>query len=245
MKHKNTDIVIYKPKGKAPALEVQLKEDTVWLSQNQFCSLFQRDKRTISEHINNIFREKELSKGSTIRKFRTVQLEGKREVERNIDHYNLDVIISVGYRIKSKVGTQFRIWATNVLKEHLIKGYTINEKRLKHSQQNLADLIKSVRLLQNAADVKQLSQDETQGLLAVLSDFAYGLNVLDDYDRNKLKIKGSRKKVLFRLDVNKVRNSVNTMKRKMKEPGLFGVEKDQSLDSSLKIIYQTVSGKDA
>ena len=118
-------VILYKNR-----MEVQLKEETVWLSQKQMADLFKKDVRTVNEHIVNIYKEKEIQKKATIRKFRIVQKEGQREVSRNVDFYNLDAIISVGYRVNSQRGTQFRIWATKVLKQHLIEGYTINEKQI-------------------------------------------------------------------------------------------------------------------
>src|SRR5680860_863317 len=128
---KKGEIIIYKTKGGEMSLDVKLEKETVWLSQKQMSILFNKDVRTINEHINNIYKEKELEKNSTIRKFRIVQKEGARKVVRNIDFYNLDIVISVGYRVKSQRGTQFRIWATKTLKKHLLKGYTINQKRMK------------------------------------------------------------------------------------------------------------------
>lgn len=124
-------ILIYQNADGNIKIDVLLEEETVWLSQNQMGQLFGKDKRTISEHIGNLFQEGELDSGSTVRNFRTVQIEGKREVERNLDFYNLDVIISVGYRVKSQQGTQFRIWATQRLKEYIIKGFALNDERFK------------------------------------------------------------------------------------------------------------------
>ena len=126
------NIVIYQTQDGQTDIDVRLENDTVWLSQKQMATLFEKDVRTINEHINNVFSEGELEKDSTIRKFRIVQTEGKRKVERNIDYYNLDVIISVGYRVKSKRGTQFRIWATGILKEYMRKGFALDDDRLKN-----------------------------------------------------------------------------------------------------------------
>jgi hypothetical protein len=142
MPEKNEIIIYTTPDGKE-TFEVNLKKDTVWLSQKQMSELFEKDVRTINEHISNIYKEKELMKSSTIRKFRIVQKEGNRQVERIRSGYNLDVIISVGYRVKSQRGTQFRIWATHVLKEHLIEGYTINEKRLREDRAKLKEFQKT------------------------------------------------------------------------------------------------------
>ncbi|MBU6383377.1 MAG: virulence RhuM family protein [Verrucomicrobia bacterium] len=129
----NSSLLLYQTEDGQTKIEVRLQDETVWLSQTQLCALFDKDKRTISEHIQNIFKEGELAPDSTVRKFRTVQMEGTREVARQIDFYNLDVIISVGYRVSSQRGTQFRIWATHRLKEYLIKGFTLDDERLKQN----------------------------------------------------------------------------------------------------------------
>ncbi|MGE4348049.1 MAG: RhuM family protein, partial [Flavobacteriaceae bacterium] len=127
----NSEILIYQNSEGSIKIDVRLEEESVWLTQAQLCELFQKSKATISEHIKNVFEEGELDASATVRNFRTVQTEGKREVERAIDYYNLDVIISVGYRVKSPQGTQFRIWATQRLKEYIIKGFTLNDDRFK------------------------------------------------------------------------------------------------------------------
>jgi len=147
----NSEIILYQNPDGNIKLDVRLEEETVWLTQAQMGQLFGKDKRTISEHINNIYSEEELEKSSTVRKFRTVQLEGNREVERELDHYNLDVIISVGYRVKSPQGTQFRIWATQRLKEYLIKGFALNDDRFKSGSSmnyfnELQERIREIRL---------------------------------------------------------------------------------------------------
>lgn len=147
----NSDILIYQNPDGNIKIDVRLQEETVWLTQAQMGQLFGKDKRTISEHISNIFSERELKKSSTVRKFRTVQTEGNREVERELDHYNLDVIISVGYRVKSVQGTQFRIWATQRLKEYIIKGFTLNDDRFKSGSSmnyfnELQERIREIRL---------------------------------------------------------------------------------------------------
>lgn len=146
-----SDILIYQNQDGNIKIDVRLQEETVWLTQAQMGQLFGKDKRTISEHISNIFSEGELEKSSTVRKFRTVQTEGNRQVERELDHYNLDVIISVGYRVKSVQGTQFRIWATQRLKEYIIKGFTLNDDRFKSGSSmnyfnELQERIREIRL---------------------------------------------------------------------------------------------------
>lgn len=144
-------IEIYKSSDGKTQLEVKLEDETVWLNLNQISSLLQKDKSVISRHINNIFREGELDKSSTVAKFATVQKEGKRVIERQIEYYNLDVIISVGYRVKSIRGTQFRIWANSVLKEYLIKGYVLNEKRLKEQTERIKELEKTLEIFSKVA----------------------------------------------------------------------------------------------
>jgi hypothetical protein len=147
----NSDIIIYqKPDGNIK-IDVRLEDETVWLTQSQLCELFQKSKSTISEHINNVFEEGELEQLSTVRKFRTIQLEGNRNVERELEYYNLDLIISVGYRVKSPQGTQFRIWATQRLKEYIIKGFLLNDDRFKSGTamnyfDELQERIREIRL---------------------------------------------------------------------------------------------------
>ncbi len=144
-----TPIAIYQSADGSIATEVRLEGDTVWLSQKQMADLFDKDIRTINEHVINVFEEGELVRGATIRNFRIVRQEGKRQVEREIEHYNLDVIISVGYRVKSRQGTQFRIWASRVLKDYLVQGYTLNQQRLEAQQEKMAELKQVIALLCN------------------------------------------------------------------------------------------------
>lgn len=134
------EIILYKTPEGETEIDVKLEEETVWLTLNQMSTLFFKDKSVISRHIRNIFNEKELSRISTVAKFATVQIEGNRRIERELEYYNLDVIISVGYRVKSKRGTQFRIWANKVLKEYLVKGYALNEKKLKEQTGRIKEL---------------------------------------------------------------------------------------------------------
>jgi len=177
------EIIIYKSK-EGPELEVRLEEETVWLTQKQMSLLFDKDVRTIREHIKNIYKEGELDEKSTLRKFRIVQKEGKREVERKVDFYNLDVIISVGYRVKSNRGTQFRIWATKTLKEHIIKGYTINEQRLLQTKNTLKDLQETIDLFQEKAKHEFLAGQE-QEILRLISNYAKTLTLLKQHQKDK------------------------------------------------------------
>ena len=171
------EIVLYKTPEGDTDIDVKLEEETVWLTPNQMSKLFDKARPTILEHIKNTYLEGELQKNSTCRKFRQVQKEGKRTVIRGIEHFNLDVIISVGYRVKSKRGTQFRIWANKVLKEYLIKGYALNEKKLKEQTEKIKELERTIEVFSRVTDNYQLKQDEFSGILRVIKDYTYALDV--------------------------------------------------------------------
>lgn len=155
----DNQIEIYQGTDGLTQIEVKFEEDTVWLNQKQLAEPFGKDVRTISEHIKTIYKSQELEKGSTIRNFRIVQIEGKRNIERNIDHYNLDVIISVGYRVNSKQGIQFRQWPTKRLKDYLIQGYAVNENRLAQKEQEVQTLKDGIRILRRAIQQKEEDQN--------------------------------------------------------------------------------------
>ncbi|MDD5687645.1 MAG: virulence protein RhuM/Fic/DOC family protein [Elusimicrobia bacterium] len=231
-------IVLYRNR-----FEVRLDKDTVWLTQKQMAELFNKGISTINEHIRNIYKENELEKHATIRKFRIVQKEGKRQIERDIEFYNLDIIISLGYRVKSKQGTQFRIWATNVLKKYLIDGYTINEKRLKMFERKYLELQKSLKLLGNVISLENIS-DETRGLFTVINQYSRALDILDDYDNGCLSVPKGTKEIKYTLDSENARLIIDEMRIKFKSSSFFGQKKDKSFESSLRTIYQTFDGKD-
>jgi hypothetical protein len=173
-----SDVVIYE--DGTVALSATVENETVWLSQKQMGELFGKSTKTINEHIGNIFKEGELEKNATIRKFRIVQTEGNREVEREIDFYNLDVIISVGYRVKSKQGTQFRIWANKILKEYLINGYVLNQKKLQ--QKKLDELDKTIQLIKQGLQNQELSSLEAKGFVEIIGNYAKSWALLQGYD---------------------------------------------------------------
>jgi hypothetical protein len=167
------EIILYRsPDGKA-RMDVRLDGETLWLNLNQLAGLFERDKSVISRHISNVYKTGELDRGATLAFFATVQNEGGRQVERQIEYFNLDAIISVGYRVNSKRGTQFRIWATGVLREHLVRVFTFNEKRLREQEQKLSDLRCTVGLLEKTLARQAIGLDEAKGLLRVITDYAY------------------------------------------------------------------------
>ena len=217
-------------------VQVKLDKETIWLSLNQISNLFDKDKSVISRHINNVFKEKELERKATVAKNATVQIEGEREVVRKIEYFNLDVIISVGYRVNSKKGTQFRIWATNQLKEHLIKGYTVNEKRLKQLQQTIQLVKRTSQQISNT--------DEVRGLMEILSDYSRALEILDDYDHQKLSKTVTDQATTFSIDYTETIKAIEQLRIKFGGSSLFGNEKDQSFKSSVAVIDQTFDGKD-
>ncbi len=235
MKEQN-QIEIYQANDGTTQIKVQFEQDTVWLTQAQMAELFGKDVRTISEHIQNIYSTEELLESSTLRKFRIVRQEGKRQVNRNIDHYNLDVIISVGYRVNSKQGTQFRIWANRVLKDYLVKGYSINEKRLAQKEQEVQILKNGIQILSRAIEEKI---DDHQWL----ATFTKGLSLLDDYDHEQLDTKGLTTKAAVYPSKNEYQEVINQMLDEF-DSDIFGKAKDESFESSLAQIEKGFGDKD-
>ena len=233
-------IVIYTTDDGSISLDAKLDDDTVWLSQKQMAELFGKNVRTVNEHINNIFMENELDKNSVIRNFRTTAADGKQY---NINFYNLDVIISVGYRVKSPQGTRFRIWATKIIKEHIIKGYTINEKILKAKQEQVKALQSALNLLTRSIENQIETVDEAQNIAKILDNFAKGLNLLDDYDHETLDVKGSTNKTAVVISEEEYLEVIKTMKSDFASD-VFAVPKDSSFSSSVNQIYQTFGGVD-
>lgn len=235
------DVVIFRPKGDKALLEVHLKEETVWLSQKQMAALFDKDVRTVNEHILNIFNEKELRKSSVIRNFRITASDRKAYWT---TCYNLDVVISVGYRVKSRRGTEFRIWAADVLKKYLVDGYAINEKRLKQQSEKVRILQRTIKMLADLSRRKALTSDESGGLFEVIRHYSYGLDILDDYDHGRVEIRSSTIKEAYRLGYDESRRLVEQMRQKFYGSVLFGQEKGGSLKGALGAIYQTFGKKD-
>ncbi|OUJ70447.1 virulence protein RhuM/Fic/DOC family protein [Hymenobacter crusticola] len=240
-----SEILFYAAPDGSTQVQVQVETDTVWLTQRQMAELFAKDLRTISEHLGNLYREGELERAATIRKFRIVRLEGKRQVERDVEHYNLDVIISVGYRVKSAQGTQFRIWATRILREHLLQGYTLNQQRLRQSEQQREELHSALRLLRRlTTEEAGVGADQAAGLLRVLTDYAYALEVLDRYDHQQLQLTGTTPEAVYELHYEEARRLVQELGQRTQAGGLFGREKDDSFRSSLAAVYQTAGGEE-
>ena len=239
---KEDQIIIFEAVDGQAMLEVRLEEDTVWLSQTQMADLFESSRVNVTEHIDNVYKEGELDKEATSRKFRLVRSEGNREVTRNIDHYNLDVIISVGYRVKSKRGTQFRIWANKILKEHLVKGFTINEKRLQEKVEQLKELKKVVQLQDKVIAHYQLEGKEAEGLFRVITDYALALDLLDDYDHQRLKLPETSNQAVYKIGYEEAKRAIAALGKQTNFQGLFGREKDDSFKGSIENIYQTFDG---
>ena len=238
------EIVLYKTPEGDTQIDVKLEEETVWLTPNQMSKLFDKARPTILEHIKNAYLEGELQKNSTCRKFRQVKKEGRRTVIRGIEHYNLDVIISVGYRVKSKRGTQFRIWANKVLKEYLIKGYALNEKKLKGQTEKIKELERTIEVFSKVTENYQLKQDEFSGILRVIKDYTYALDVLDKYDNKNLVITNTNKQLSFKITYESAKKIINKMKEKFGGSSLFGKEKDKSFKGTVGAIYQTFGKKE-
>ena len=225
----DNELVIFEDDEIKLEVPISAKDETVWLNRQQMATLFNRDIKTIGKHIKNAINE-ELSGTSTVAKFATVQLEGTRQVERLIEYYNLDVIISVGYRVKSKRGVAFRKWANSVLKEYIIKGYAINQQRLNQLNQ----VLRIMKRLETALDAKQV--------LTVVERYNKALDLLDDYDHQKLeKPKGN--KTTYILTYEECRKVIDEMKFSS-DSKLFGNEKDDSFKGSIGNIYQSFAGVD-
>lgn len=238
------EVIIYQTPDGHTVIDVKLENESIWLNLIQISTLFEKDKSVISRHLKNIYNEGELDRQATVAKNATVQKEGNRDVIREMEYYNLDAILSVGYRVNSKRGTQFRIWANNVLKDYLVKGYAVNEKRLQEQSRQLEELKQTVKLLGNVTGSKDLSSDEASGLLKVITDYTYALDVLDQYDHQVLEIQGTTPKELFRITYDEAMKAIRGLHDKFGGSSLFGNEKDESFQGSLAAIYQTFGGHD-
>ena len=238
----NNKIVIYQTEDGHTQIDVRLENETVWLTQAQMAELFQKTPQNITMHIRNAFNEGELDEQATCKEFLQVQTEGARVVRRKVKFYDLDVIISVGYRVKSQRGTAFRIWARNVLKDYLIKGYAINEQ-LRHEQ--LGELRQLVGMLGRTIQSQPLlSTDESQALFDVVTDYTYALDTLDNYDYQRLTIEKTTQEERFHATYENAKREIDALREKFGGSTLFGNEKDDSFHSSIGQIYQTFGGEE-
>ena len=238
-------IEIYQAQDGTTQVEVRFEKDTVWLSQAQMAILFGKDVRTINEHITNIFDEEELEKESTIRKFRIVRQEGKRQVTREIEHYDLDMIISVGYRVKSKQGVNFRRWATARLKEYLTQGYAINQQRLK---QNTHELKQALALIQKTANSSALTLESGRGLVNIVSRYTHTFLWLHQYDEGLLAEPQTQQGGMLPT-YSEACSALAELKVQLMAKGeasdLFGRERDDGLSAILGNLDQSVFGEPA
>lgn len=234
----NSSIVIYTTEDNQISLDVKMDGDTMWLNRYQLSRLFDRDIKTIGKHINNALKE-ELDGLPVIAKFATTATDGKSYM---VDHYNLEMITSVGYRVKSKRGVLFRRWANRVLKDYIIKGYVVNEKiKLEH----YAELKNVVRLLSTTVKAQEkLTTDESDGLFSVISDYVYALDTLDRYDFQQLVVDNTIKEKRFHATYENAMEAINRLKPKFGGSALFANEKDESFRSSIGQIYQTWDGEE-
>lgn len=237
------EIVIYTSEDGSISLDTKLENDTIWLTQDMIVTLFNSSKANISEHISHIFQEEELDRESTVRNFRTVRKEGSRNVSRNLEYYNLDMIIAVGYRVNSKIATKFRKWATNTLREYLTKGYVINEKMLKAQQNKIQTLQSTVGLLTRSIQNQISTVDEAQDVANILDNFAKGLDLLDDFDHKTLDTKGVTQKEAVVISESEFLKVIDKMKSEFASD-VFANPKDGSFASSVNQIYQTFGGND-
>ena len=238
-----TKIVIYEDVNGEIKLDVTLENDTLWLSQKQLEVLFDRDKSVISRHIKNIFKDEELDKNSVVAKNATTATDGKIY---QVEYYNLDMIISLGYRVNSKRATSFRVWATKILKDYIINGYSINNKRLQ--QKGLKELNETISLLKDTISNTQIELSEAKGLLDVILNYSRTWTLLQGYDEDSLKINFVAKEAKFILDSDEAKNYIAQLKDELIKKGeateLFGREKAGEFEGILRNIYQTFGGVD-
>ena len=242
---KQDQVVIYQTEDGQTQIDVRLENETVWLTQAQMAELFQKDRTVITRHINNVFKEKELEREEvSVKIAHTTQhgaIEGKTQTQ-ELMLYNLDVIISVGYRVKSKRGTAFRIWARKVLKEYLVKGYAVNDRIRK---EQIGELRQLVGVLGRTIQKQSLiSTDETNALFDVVTDYTYALDTLDNYDYERLTIEKTTKEEPFHATYENAMEAIKGLREKFGSSSLFGNEKDDSFKSSIGQIYQTFGAEE-
>ena len=242
MESKLNSIEIYRSKDGTVQLNVKLENESVWLTQSQIAELFGVDRTSIVRHIRNIYKLEELDESSTCAKSAQVRMEGQRQIVREIPLYNLDVIISVGYRVNSKNATSFRRWATSVLKQYIIKGYAINQQIKLDRYKELKDV---VRLMSRAIGLQEeVSNEEYGGLFNVISDYVYALDTLDHYDYQSLAIQKTTSDASFHATYDNAMEAINALKVKFGGSQWFANEKDESFKSSIGQIYQTFDGQE-
>jgi len=237
------EIVIYTSTDGKISLDTKLENETIWLTQDMMAKLFETTPQNITMHIKNIYDDEELEQNSTCKDFLQVRNEGKRTVSRRLTHYNLDMILSVGYRIKSKTAVQFRKWATNILKEYLIKGYAINQKAIKEQQEKLTSLQQIIELLNRSLENQIETVEQAQNVSKILHQYVTGLNLLDDFDHKRLDTQGITKRKAIQISVDEFLEVIDKMKGDFASD-VFAHPKDESFNSSVNQIYQTFGGNE-
>ena len=239
--NENMEVVIYQSEDGSTQLDVTLENETVWLNQQQITELFDRDRTVITRHINNIFKEGELTENSNVQKMHIANS------DKPIQIYSLDVIISVGYRVNSKRGTQFRIWANKILKDHIVRGFSINEKRLKQQQQKLSELEAAVTLIVKSAQTEGIKLNETKGLLDILSQYTQSFITLSRFDSESLSSGNLSTEITFEISYAEARTAIEELKKELMKKNdasdIFGNEKDDSFKGILGSIVQTFDGQ--
>jgi len=240
----NSEIKIYQTDDGQTKIDVKFDNETVWLTQKQMAQLFDKDSDTIGLHLKNIYQSGELEEHTTTEESSVVQQEGNRQVNRKRKFYNLDAIISIGYRVNSKRGIQFRIWASRIIKEYLIKGFSLDNKRLIQQNSQLKELQTTVKILGDSLRLKELTDDESIGLLKIITQYAYALDILDQYDYQSLEVINTSGKEIYQLTYEEAIAQIQLAKKFHRNSDLFGNEKDESFKSSISTIYQTFNGID-
>ncbi len=239
-----SEIAVYRTADGQTTIDVEVVQDTVWLTAVQMAELFQTTRQNIGLHIRHVFSEAELERTTNVRETSVEQQEGKRTITRNIEFYSLDVIISVGYRVKSKQGTNFRIWANRILKQFLLGNYVPKDRGARVKAEPFEALKNAVALINNVTQARSLSGDQATGLLRVLTDYTYALDVLDKYDHQMLEVEATSPEQLFQITYSSAMEAIRGLRDKFGGSTLFGNEKDESFQGSLAAIYQTFGGVD-
>jgi prophage maintenance system killer protein len=238
--------LIYQAEDGSFQTEIRLESDTIWLNQKQMSELFNTSTDNIGLHINNVYSDGELSEEATTEEYSVVRLEGKRKVNRRVKHYNLDAIISVGYRVNSKQGTQFRIWANKVLREYLLQGYALNESRLKQQTKQISQLKETLALFQEAQQTS-LGHDEAKGLLSLLTEYTHSFILLNQYDTDSFPKGGLSENITEEINTKEAMYAINLLKKNLmadkEASSLFGNQKDNSFNAILGNIVQSFDGR--
>lgn len=241
------EILIYESADHQTQVEVKLESGTVWLTQKQMAELFQTTPQNVTVHLKNIFEEGELEELATCKDYLQVQTEGARQVSRQVKFYNLDVIVSVGYRINSKRGTQFRIWATHRLKDYLVRGYALNEKRLQLLSQSLNELEQTVQIIRQTGNTESLQLTEVQGLLDIITHYTQSFVLLNQFDSNELQTGQVDENITYEIQYDEAAAAIAELKQKLitqkEATALFGNQKDDSFKGILGNIVQTFGGE--